>query len=207
MHLTLLRLDPHNAQARRDLADPYDMHRTLVRAFVRDERERPPRFLWRLEPGQVWSQPVVLVQSAQPGDWSFLTAVPGYLQEGCEAPATKSFDPATLLKPSETLRFRLSANPTVTRAGKRLGLLGDDAQLAWLQRQGQRRGFDVPMALVTGSDLVHGRRGNARVSLRRVLFDGVLQVRDVDAVTQALAGGIGHGKAFGCGLLSLARVA
>lgn len=205
MQLTQLRLDPHNAQARRDLADPYDMHRTLVRAFVRSEHERPPRVLWRLEPGQAWSQPVVLVQSELPGDWSFLNAVPGYLAAEGLPPATKAFDPGALLRPGAHLRFRLAANPTVTRQGKRQGLVGEEAQLAWLQRQGERLGFHVATALVSGSDMLHGRRGNARVSLRRVLFEGVLEVRDAGALGAAVAAGIGHGKAFGCGLLSLAR--
>lgn len=206
MQLTQLRLDPHNAQARRDLADPYDMHRTLVRAFVRDQRERPPRVLWRLEPGQAWSQPVVLVQSELPGDWSFLGDVPGYLA-ATSPPVTKAFDAAALMRPGAPLRFRLAANPTVTRQGKRQGLVGEDAQLAWLQRQGERLGFHVAMALVSGSDMLHGRRGNARVSLRRVLFEGALEVRDPDALAGAVACGIGHGKAFGCGLISLARCA
>lgn len=207
MHLTQLRLDPRSAQARRDLADPYDMHRTLVRAFVRGERDSPPRFLWRLEPGQDWSQAVLLVQSAEPGDWSFLAHAPGYLLGGDVAINTKAFDPAALLRPGANLRFRLAANPTVTREGKRLGLVGEDAQLAWLQRQGQRLGFDLATALVSGSDMVHGRKGNARVSLRRVLYEGVLQVRDAQALVGAIASGIGPGKAFGCGLLSLARAA
>lgn len=204
MQLTQLRLDVRNAQARRDLADPYDMHRTLVRAFVRDERECPPRFLWRLEPGQDWSRPTVLVQSDQPGDWTYLCDVQGYLADS-ELPATKAFDPGSLMDAGARLRFRLAANPTVTRQGKRLGLIGEEAQLGWLKRQGSRLGFEVAAALATDSDMLHGHRSGSRVSLRRVLFEGVLQVRDAEALCQAVVSGIGPGKAFGCGLLSLAR--
>ncbi|MFK4705598.1 CRISPR system Cascade subunit CasE [Roseateles asaccharophilus] len=205
MQLTQLRPNPHNPQARRDLADPYEMHRTLVRAFVHDEKESPPRVLWRLEPGQSWSQPVVLVQSEQPGDWSFLNDIPGYLGGGGLPPPTKEFDPNALVRAGAPLRFRLCANPTVTRQGKRLGLVGEDAQLAWLQRQGVRLGFHLQTALVSGSDMVRGRRGNATVSFRQVLFEGVLEVGDADLLAGAVVNGIGHGKAFGCGLLSLAR--
>jgi len=204
MHLTQLRLDPHNAQARRDLADPYDMHRTLVRAFVQSGQDVAPRFLWRLEPSQAWAEPVVLVQSVQAPDWTFLSTVNGYLRIDEGSIASKTFDlPVLLAQP--TLRFRLAANPTVTRAGKRLGLIGEDAQLAWLQRQGQRLGFELATALVSASDMVHGRKGSMRISLRRVVFEGVLRVSDPAALAQAAAQGIGHGKAMGCGLLSLAR--
>ena len=49
MYLTRLTLDPRSAQARRDLGDAYEMHRTLVRAFVDSPQSEPPRFLWRLE--------------------------------------------------------------------------------------------------------------------------------------------------------------
>lgn len=206
MHLTRLRLDPQNPQARRDLADAYDMHRTLVRAFVRQEQDEVPRFLWRLEPGQLWTEPVVLVQSDRAGDWSHLTALNGYLRNGQDAVASKVYDLHDLLT-HPRLRFRLAANPTVTRAGKRLGLVGEDAQLEWLQRQGERQGFALAAALVTGSDMLHCRKGSSRVSLRRVLFEGVLQVTDANALALAVSQGLGHGKAFGCGLLSLARSA
>lgn len=202
MYLTRLQLDHRNALARRDLADPYDMHRTLVRAFVRDSAQAPPRILWRAEPGSAWSAPIVLVQSLAPADWTALGAMPGYLQAPAE---TKMLQPASLLQHEGRYRFRLFANPTVSRAGKRYGLVSDDAQLAWLSRQGQRLGFAVEAALVTASDVLKSRKGGMPICLQRTGFEGVLKVVDVDAMAQALQTGIGPGKAFGCGLLSLAR--
>lgn len=205
MYLTQLQLDPRSAQARRDLADPYDMHRTLVRAFVQDETQQPPRFLWRLEPDQAWSRPTVLVQSEHLADWGFLTHLPGYLNSQAP-PATKTFEPAALLQPGGHYRFRLVANPTVSRGGKRHGLVGEEVQLAWLGRQGERAGFGVLAALVAGDDRVRSRKGDEQVSLARVRFEGSLEVRDEGLLCTALAFGIGPGKAFGCGLLSLARM-
>ena len=46
MYLSRLKLDTRSPQVRRDLSDSYDMHRTLVRAFVDDPGQTPPRFLW-----------------------------------------------------------------------------------------------------------------------------------------------------------------
>ena len=203
MHLTRLWLDPLAPQARRDLADPYDMHRTLVRAFVTDESQTPPRFLWRLENSSAWRDPQLIVQSHQPGNWSWLNEMADYLKQPVE---TKAVVINTLLQPGARYRFRLLANPTVTRNGKRYGLASEEAQLAWLSRQGERWGFHVEMALVTAGDMLSTRKGQARIQLQRALFEGILQARDVVALGEALQAGIGPGKAFGCGLLSLARV-
>ncbi|MBK3866256.1 type I-E CRISPR-associated protein Cas6/Cse3/CasE [Pseudomonas stutzeri] len=202
MYLTRLRLDPRSAQARRDLADPYEMHRTLVRAFVQDGERTPPRFLWRGEPTSAWSEPVVLVQSEEAAQWSSLEALPNYLKGAVEM---LEWQPESSLRVGERFRFRLFANPTVTRNGKRLGLMAEDAQLAWLERQGARLGFSVEAALVAGSELLHSRKGNSRISLLRACFEGRLIVDDTDVLARAVRTGIGPGKAFGCGLLSLGR--
>ena len=50
---------------------------------------------------------------------------------------------------------------------------------------------------------VRGRKGN-RITLATVQYDGVLTVTDADLLRHALTSGIGHGKGFGCGLLTLA---
>lgn len=202
MHLTRLRLDPRSAQARRDLGDPYEMHRTLVRAFVRDGEQTPPRILWRAEPSAAWSDPVVLVQAQAVADWSVLQALPNYLKGSAE---TRPLLPEQWLREGERFRFRLHANPTVTRDGKRQGLVTEEAQLAWLARQGERLGFALEAALVSGSELLRSRKSEHRISLLRVGFEGRLHVREPAALAQALRAGIGPGKAFGCGLLSLGR--
>ena len=44
-------LDLRCREVRRDLADPYEMHATLCRAFSEPEQKCPEgAFLWRLEP-------------------------------------------------------------------------------------------------------------------------------------------------------------
>jgi CRISPR system Cascade subunit CasE len=203
MYLTRLTLDPRSAQARRDLADAYEMHRTLARAFVADEQSAPARFLWRLEAGSnAWATPTVLVQSAQTGNWSAVQDQPNYLQREIES---KPFDLQTWIEGGARYRFRLLANPTVTRQGKRYGLVGEQEQLAWLSRQGERHGFVAEAALVTASDVLASRKGDSRISLQRVRFEGRLQVRELAAFSRALEQGIGPGKAFGCGLLSVGR--
>jgi len=207
MYLSRLVLNPYNRQARLDLGDPYQMHRSLVRAFVSEPRQVPARFLWRLEQSHPGQGATVLLQSAQVPDFSELQSRPGYLSENLAcALSSKSVDLARLLAPGLDYRFRLVANPTVSRDGKRFGLVGEAAQVRWLTRQGERHGFSLESALVVNSHYIKTRKAAAVVSLLCVQYEGVLCVRDAERLRSALLAGIGPGKALGCGLLSVARV-
>lgn len=58
---------------------------------------------------------------------------------------------------------------------------------------------------------VFGRRNpdrdrRDRVTINRTVYEGVARVTDPDALRRALVAGIGRSKAYGCGLMTLARV-
>lgn len=202
LHLSRLVLNPKSRDARRDLANPYELHRTLARAFAPDEQTAPARFLWRLEPTGNWVQPQLLVQSSTPGKWEPLYKLPDYLQGTVQE---KSVEPEQWLDTTHTYRFRLQANPTVTRDGKRRGLCSEEEQLAWLARQGARHGFTPVQALVSASTMQQGRKGDNRLSVLTATFEGYLLVNDITMLLAALQSGIGPAKSLGCGLLSLGR--
>lgn len=76
----------------------------------------------------------------------------------------------------------------------------------------QRNGFEVLAneagvlrLVVSNSSKMSFSKGakGKRITLARAQYDGVLRVTDADALRHALVCGIGHGKAFGCGLLTL----
>jgi CRISPR system Cascade subunit CasE len=100
--------------------------------------------------------------------------------------------------------------------------------LDWLARKGEQGGFrlatlprsplgeddlpEVPDVRVVLEDDLRGFRrdpsqegARRRLTLNAVLFEGVLVVTDADLLRATVASGIGAGKAYGCGLLSLAR--
>src|SRR5207249_3057136 len=122
------------------------------------------------------------------------------------------------LQPGQHWAFRLTANPTHNgrktadaKNTQRFGYLREEEQSAWLIDRAARHGF----ALATQDDgqpnlRLHRRqtqtfkRGVNTVNLTTVTYDGVLQVTDADAFRRALSRGIGHAKAYGCGLLTLA---
>jgi len=197
MHLSRLKLNLRNSQVRRDLADAYDMHRSLVRAFVQGKDQRPPRFLWRLEPESIWREPTVLVQSSVDPDWSVFSRN-DYLKK---TPEGKIFDPHALIELDRLYRFRLFANPTVTREGKRYGLSTEEDQTAWLERQAHKGGFIIETALITSSDILNLRGDD--ICLQQACFEGVLRATDAAALQDTVKAGVGPGKAFGFGLLSL----
>ena len=71
----------------------------------------------------------------------------------------------------------------------------------WLLARCQRLGISVDedTLSVEGYEQQRGKNGELRFST--VDFGGTLRVVDADALRAALVGGIGHAKAFGCGLL------
>jgi len=201
MYLCRLILDPLHKQCRRDLADPYEMHRTLVRAVVVNDADSPPRLLWRQEmmPG---NRTTLLVQSPVEPMWNKAFA-PGALLMADQ----KAFSPEQIVQARQRFRFRLVANPTVTRKGKRYGLMRAEEQLDWLTRQGERNGFAVQDCIRAFSYRLgtHQRKeGGHRITVQAVSFEGVLRPLDASALAQTLTSGIGHAKALGLGLLSLA---
>lgn len=222
MLLHRIHINPRCREARRDLADPYQMHSTLCRAFSWPDRKCPEgEFLWRLEP-EVGSDnlPRVLVQSRSQPDW-FRINLPDWLAQVEPAVDLAQRLRLDALKAGQRFRFRLRANPCVTRNRKRLGLLRLPEQEAWVGRKGELHGFRLPeipsgrsqaseacpAVRVSQQQMLRGSQhaGNG-IHVYAVLFDGVLAVTDPTMFRSALETGIGHGKAMGLGLLSVVPI-
>jgi CRISPR system Cascade subunit CasE len=223
LYLSRLTLNPLRREVQRDLADCYAMHRRLLSAFPDEGGASNARdcfqVLYRVE--IVREQPTVLVQSGVEPDWSHLPA--DYLWRDAEQKRIDAF--YGQLRDGMVLRFRLAANPTrrisarnATETerwhGKRVGVRGEKEQLAWLQRKGEHGGFAVLSArtspavsdvrVAPGATITGVRKATGRISLEAVCFEGRLRVTESDRFRQIVAKGIGSGKAFGMGLLSVA---
>lgn len=202
LHLSRLFINAGCKSAYRDLTYAYEMHRTVMRAF-------PDRFdgrvLFRLEPPRTAPWFTLYVQSVVPADWSFLLNIEGYLARSPVAnPGQKQFVPA--FRSGERLVFRLRANPTVKRGGKRLALFRESDQLAWLKRKLESAGA-VLLDARTSAESWHRFTDNdhREAAVYGVTFDGVLEVGNPESLSKAVKDGIGSAKGFGFGLLSLAR--
>lgn len=206
MFLSRLIPNPRHRDVRRDLAKLYDLHRTLLGAFPDENDGGPGRVLFRLDWPRDRSNLVILLQSDKEPNWNALPA--GYLIESdCKPIGDLSFQPRQLLA------FRLRANPTrrvgksgdARWTGKRVGLMQEKDQLDWLQRKAAQGGFRIRSASASQQDETQAFKTDHRMKFLAVLFDGILEVTDPELFRNTLAAGIGSGKAFGFGLLSVAR--
>lgn len=199
MWVSKLVLDPRSRAAHRDLANRYEMHRTLSRAVSEALKEGRERLLWRLEPTRVHKRPVVLVQTLTEPDWSVLE--PGY----AEVWPPKAFTPA--LRTGQLLRFRLQANPAkrARGLGKRVALKTREEKLSWLKRRLEEGGFGLLGAEILQDTFLQASKAGQQIQVQAVLFEGLLRVEDPEKALKTLRTGLGPGKALGLGLLSLAR--
>ncbi len=224
MFLHRIHLDSRCREARRDLSDSYQLHATLCRAFSAPDKKCPKgEFLWRLESEtNPTGCPRILVQSRVMPDWAGI-GVRGWLLKADTAIDLKDRLKLDSLKIGQRFRFRLRANPCVTRNGKRKGLLRLEDQEGWIERKGQRHGFSLPE--LTSFDFSESQRGRIDVRISQeqflrgrqhtgngvqifsVLYDGLLTVTEPVAFRETLQSGIGHGKVMGLGLLSVVPVA
>ncbi len=147
MYLSELIFDPWRREVPRLLADSYALHRRLLQAFPDAADGGCGRVLFRAELDKGAAR--LLVQSEKRPDFRAL----GALLAGCRGP--KEWTPTFMA--GQTLHFRLRANMTVKREGKRRVLYGETAaetqakEVAWLARKGAQHGFAL-VPLPSGAD-------------------------------------------------------
>lgn len=147
----------------------------------------------------------------------------GDLYDGIESGQALAFR----LRANPTKKARKIENgETRLLQGQRVALRGESELVDWLRRRGEQHGFCllsareapavhdlrvVQEANVHGwapgresEDEMEGRSKARRITISSVLYEGHLRVTEVNEFRKALQHGIGPGKAFGMGLLSVA---
>jgi CRISPR system Cascade subunit CasE len=112
--------------------------------------------------------------------------------------------------------FRLTANPTNccrTKQGER-GIVRAHItpfyQKKWLMERGEKSGFSVEEEefFVTESYWKRFYKGSQRkkpVTFLSVTYEGILKVTDAEKFRKTLTDGLGRGKAFGMGMLTVVK--
>lgn len=204
MYLSQLVLNERNRTVLRDLSNSHALHQRIMQGFP-DEQRNKARADWKVLFRQEPDSNVILVQSCVEPDWNRLPA--GYLTKQ----AVKPFHPETSqLEVGRVVQFRLKANPSKRdkQSGKTIGMFHQSDQMAWLERQASQHGFKLLGVDVIPTPNVFGikAKGTAPIRIVTVLYQGILQVTDSALFVEAIHQGIGRGKSYGCGLLSIARL-
>lgn len=209
-------INPMAASARRLIRDDYEMHREMYRIMLSpDDKQRD--FLYRAT-GSKTPQALILSEDA-PRDRHGLWSVESKPYE-IDANVGDVFD------------FDIRLNPTVAKSGRsRHGGQSSRSQKVdvvevelrearetsesisrdaivqravsrWLGER-PRLGFEV-VDLIASQHTVRKLQGARTIAT--VDVTGSLRVVDVESFKQSALGGVGRGRAFGCGLLLLKRL-
>jgi CRISPR system Cascade subunit CasE len=209
--LTRIRLNRRSTAVRKDLADRTGMHRTLMR-LVPDQFGPSPRqragLLFRYEADP--HQPLLLIQTHHPPHLANLPSDYGHADTLPLAPMFHA------LTPGRPVRYRITATALRSRPspprthpsqrrdrGKITALTGEEA-LAWWTRKAPQAGLTVHTADTQPHRLPGPPGTGPWPYYRMTTFQGHATITDTAALTHALLHGIGKGKPYGAGLLTIA---
>ncbi|MET8102191.1 type I-E CRISPR-associated protein Cas6/Cse3/CasE [Streptomyces sp. NPDC005236] len=202
-----IHLNPHSRDVQRDLRDATQMHRTVMRTVpdgLGDSPRRQAGLLYRLEENDTFSTLLVQGSSLNP---ALLPADYGNAEVKSLAPMFSA------LRKGLAVRYRIVLNPAKrerlsleekNKRGKIIALSGADAD-QWWHRRAADAGLQLHVLTPTSLDPVRPR-GRQATPMRHSLlrYDGTATVTDPTTLTEAVLTGIGRGKPYGAGLLSLA---
>lgn len=209
MYLTRLALDTKKRETMRALYAPNLLHGAIENAFPEERARR----LWRID--QLRGQTYLLLLSEDAPDLTGVQRQFGFHDQPWE---TKDYQ--TLLdriQPGSRWQFRLVCNPTRSVPAKEPGQRGKVEAIAviplqrqWLMEQGAKHGFRVEEGAfdVKASEwrkFKKGRENGREVTLLQTTFEGIMTVTDREAFLEVLQSGIGRGKAYGMGLMTVMR--
>lgn len=210
---TRIYLNSRKRGGRKLLSNPEAMHAAVRSAFPPDVDTTKGRILWRVD--SLGDEHVLYIVGPEKPDALHIIE-----QAGWDTRPPQSADYQRLqdsLVKGQRWRFSLVANPVTAKAGehgtrgKPVALVGAGDQLSWLTARGDGAGFRLlDDAIVTGHEKLCFRKvkdeRERRIFVSAVRFSGTLEVADAAALRTTLNHGIGRARAYGCGLLTLARV-
>lgn len=200
MYLTRISLDVKKKETAKAFCDHGRFH-ALIEGCFAGERQHA---LWRLENDHP-ARSIMILSRDIPNLTRLESAV------GTGNGRTIDYDKYldAVSRNDAVLRFRMTANPTVTRrhdhAHVPLNIKRTERQPYcaedWLRDKLKNGGAEVLESTVMAYQTVNIKQGAGKIF--KVTFEGTLKVTDQNAFRNLLEKGVGRGKAYGCGLLSV----
>lgn len=204
--LSLLTLNAQSQKCRNDMRNLQAMHRRIMGLFPQTPSAQARKefgVLWRVEPTE---SPTLLLQSSVEPDFSSLPDRYASFEHKNIDNHLASF------RNGQIVRYRVMVNPVrSSRAGGR----NDQTPIPfaehseWWESRSKRIGLsplDTPVLI--GQPAKRLRRNDVDPSLPiySTRVDGIAEVADADNLRSAIENGVGRAKAWGCGLLTVAKV-
>lgn len=202
MFLSQVEINPRRRKGREFISNPEKLH-AAVESTCRLSGE-DQRLLWRLDPGKHASK-LLIVSPVKPS-LDVIREQAGWESQPDTA-KTVSYDGfLDSIQAGQRFKFRLTANPAYKRNGKLKAHIGPVNQMKWLSQRSENMGvsFDEFATGVASSNTHVFRNKGNKVILPHATYEGVLSVQNADKVRNVLINGIGRGKAYGMGLVTLA---
>lgn len=204
-YLTEVRLNTRSREVRADLKNGgRGFHHRTTRLAPPDTTTEGPRLLWRLD--TFGNGLRLLIQTPQQPD---LTTLPDNYGTARTHPMDRHLERLTQ---GQKVRYRLTANSarygtdeiTGMPLKNRVACKGTEVT-QWFTSRTTALGLTpqtltaVQLAPVTGT-----RDHNPGLRLTLTRYDGIATITDPEALRTTLLNGIGHGRAFGAGMLTVA---
>ena len=212
MYLTRMELNTKNMDTIRLLGSQEKIHGLVESGFLGERK----RNLWRLE--YLGDRLYLLILSPDVPDLSSGVGRYGFPDDE-SAYQTKDYTPLLERVKSDTWwHFKLVANPTKSVArtpgerGQVKAHMTLKSQEEWLLSRATKHGFELlpeNFQIVQRGWHIFSKgkdKGKKRVSINGVTYEGILKVCDEDKFKELLTGGIGRGKAYGMGLLTIVHI-
>lgn len=211
-YFTRIELDPYKKLTQLALNNSNMFHGAIEKTF-NNTKERK---LWRVD--SLRGRRYLLIISRSLPD--FTPLLQQFAPNGAES-QTKVYDSfLDTIKNNSMWHFRLCGVPLVSKKtsnepnarGKRYALIKEEEQREWLYKKGELHGFTIdPDRLVISdmgaSSLKKGAgKDHCEFKIRKVVYEGMLMVTDVDAFRAALVDGVGRERAFGGGMITIAPI-
>ncbi len=210
MYLTRMELDTKKRNTMKALVSPNLLHGAIEAAFPGEKTRK----LWRID--TIGEHCYVLLLSDRKPLLKHAVEQFGVQTAGLSW-ETKDYDKLLeRIQDNTTWRFRLTANPTKcckNENGNRGTVHAHNTpyhQKQWLMKRCEKCGFSVREEdiMVTESHWQRFYKGNARrnpVTILSVTYEGILTVVNSESFRKTLVEGLGRGKAFGMGMLTVIK--
>lgn len=208
MYLTRVKLDISKRETQLALSASGRFHGAIERAF----EQKQNRNLWRID--KLRGEYYILILSEE------MPKLKDFIEQFGDSKSlaeTKEYEVLlNKITDQSVWRFRMVANPThsvktKSGRGKVMAHVTPEHQMEWLKTKAAANGFELvdDTCLVLANEWKNFYKNaggkDMRVRLMLVSFEGILRVTDADAFRNALVRGVGRGKAYGAGMLTISK--